>query len=159
MKFWYMKDITLLNTIIKVKNSMSTPFTFKLADLVQKFRVKVLEKWSVSLRNCLEKWLVSLRNGLEKWLVSLRNRHYWIWLTISQGHYGDSLTISQSRYGDSLTISHSHYGDSLTISQGPLLWYFQLNQLIWMWRGLKLNFFPSVWCSGGWYLSYIKIFI
>ena len=69
-----MKDITLLNTIIKVKNSMSTPFTFKLDDLVQKFRVKVLEKWLVSLRNGLEKWLVSLRNGLEKWLVSLRNR-------------------------------------------------------------------------------------
>ena len=52
---------------------MSTPFTFKLDDLVQKFRVKVLEKWLVSLRNGLEKWLVSLRNGFEKWLVSLRN--------------------------------------------------------------------------------------
>ena len=30
--FWYMKDITLLNTIDKVKNSISTPFTFKLTD-------------------------------------------------------------------------------------------------------------------------------
>ena len=68
-----MKYIILLNTIIKVKNSMLTHFRFKLDDLVQKFRVKVLERWLVSLCNSLEKRLVSLRNGLEKWLVSLRN--------------------------------------------------------------------------------------
>ena len=69
-----MKDITLLNTIDKVKNSILTLFTFKLTDGVENIRVKVLEKWLVSLRNGLEKWLVSLRNGFEKWLVSLRNR-------------------------------------------------------------------------------------
>ena len=30
--FWYMKNITFLNAIHKVKYSISTPFTFKLAD-------------------------------------------------------------------------------------------------------------------------------
>ena len=42
-----MKDITLLNTIDKVKNSISTPFTLKLAENI---RVNSLEKWLVSLR-------------------------------------------------------------------------------------------------------------
>ena len=30
--FWYMKNITFLNAMHRVKNSMLTPFTFKLAD-------------------------------------------------------------------------------------------------------------------------------
>ena len=34
-----------LVTIQKVKKSISTPFTFKLADQVENIRVKVLEKW------------------------------------------------------------------------------------------------------------------
>ena len=62
-----MKDVTLLNAIQKLKYSISTTFTFKLADYVENIRVKVLEKWLVNLRNSLEKWLVSLRNGFEKW--------------------------------------------------------------------------------------------
>ena len=68
-----MKDISLLNTIHKVKNLISTPSTSKLADLAENIRVKGSEKWLVSLRNRSEKWFVSLRNGSEKWLVSLRN--------------------------------------------------------------------------------------
>ena len=69
-----MKDITFLIAIHKVKCSISTPFTFELADSAENIRVKGSEKWLVSLRNRSEKWLVSLRNGSEKWLVSLRNR-------------------------------------------------------------------------------------
>ena len=46
-----MKDITLLNIIQKVKNS-----------ILFFIRVKVLEKWLVSLRNDLEIWLISLLN-------------------------------------------------------------------------------------------------
>ena len=68
-----MIDIAFLTTILKVKNSILTPFTFKLADLAENIRVKGSQKWLVSLRNGSEKWLVSLRNGSQKWLVSLRN--------------------------------------------------------------------------------------
>ena len=67
---------------------------------MENIRVKVLEKWLVSLRNGLEKWLGILRYSFEKWLASLCN-HFskLLWrlalLTISQGCYGDSLSISQ----------------------------------------------------------------
>ena len=87
-----MKDITLLNTIIKVKNSMSTPFTFKSADFVQEFRVKVLEKWLVSLRNVLEKWLVSLRNSFGKWLERLTN-HFSRPLRRLTNHFSRTFTL------------------------------------------------------------------
>ena len=55
----YMKYITSLNIIHKVKISTLTPFTVK---------------WLISLHNESEKWLVSLCNRFEKWLVSLRNK-------------------------------------------------------------------------------------
>ena len=48
-----MKDITLLNTIDKVKNSILTPFTFKLADKIENIRVKGSEKWLVITWPCL----------------------------------------------------------------------------------------------------------
>ena len=67
-----MKNITFLNAIHKVKNSILRPFTFKLADLAENNRVKGSEKWLVCIRNRSENWLVSLHNGSEKWLVSLR---------------------------------------------------------------------------------------
>ena len=59
-------------------------------------------------------------------------------------HYGDWITISKIHYGDWLAISQIYYGDWLTISQIPLLWYVQLYQLIWRWRGLKSNSTPYV---------------
>ena len=59
-----MKNITFLNDIHKVKYSISTPFTFKLADKVENVRVKGSEKWLVSLRNGSEKWLASLPTAL-----------------------------------------------------------------------------------------------
>ena len=59
-----MVDITFLITMCKVKNSTSTPFTFKIANLAEKIMVQGLEKWLVSLRNGSEKWLVSLRNTI-----------------------------------------------------------------------------------------------
>ena len=46
-----MKNITFLNAIHKVKNSMVTPFTIKLANKVENIAVKGSEKWLVSLRN------------------------------------------------------------------------------------------------------------
>ena len=67
-----MKDITFLNATHKVMYSISTPFTFKLAD-AENIWVKGSQKWLVSLRNGSQIWLVSLRNGSQKWLVSLRN--------------------------------------------------------------------------------------
>ena len=100
-----MKDITLLNTIIKVKNSILTPFTLKLADLVQKFRVKVLEKWLVSLRNSLEKRLVSLRNGHEKWLVSLCNGLE-KWLVSLRNHFPKPLRRLTNPFLKAITETH-----------------------------------------------------
>ena len=61
-----MKNITFLYNIHKVKNSVLTPFTFKLADYAENIRVKGSEKWLVSLRNRSEKWLVSLGNRITK---------------------------------------------------------------------------------------------
>ena len=50
-----MINITFLIPMHKVKNSTSTPFTFKIANLAEKIRVQGLEKWLVSLCNGSEK--------------------------------------------------------------------------------------------------------
>ena len=52
-----MKDITFLNAKHELKNSISTPFTFKSADKAENIRVKGSEKCFVSLRNGSKKWL------------------------------------------------------------------------------------------------------
>ena len=59
-----MKDIIFFNIIHKMKNSISTPDTLKLAVYAENIRVKGSEKWVVSLRNGCEKWLVSLRKAV-----------------------------------------------------------------------------------------------
>ena len=68
-----MKDISFLNTVNNVKNSISPPFTSTWADLAKNIRVKGAEKQAVSLHNGPKKQAVSLRNGPEKQAVSLRN--------------------------------------------------------------------------------------
>ena len=49
------------------------PFTFKLADDVENIRVKVLEKWLVSLRNHFSKLLQRLANHFSRPLWRLTN--------------------------------------------------------------------------------------
>ena len=54
--------IPFLNARYKVNIFVFTLFTFKFADLAEIIWVKIVQKFSVSLRSSFEKWLVSFHD-------------------------------------------------------------------------------------------------